>query len=301
MTSSYADSRTSHDTTAMERLTIIGPVVQRASGQRSAPLSVDQDHPFFFDHPLDHVPGILLVTGLLDIVRASADPYLGARTGRGRVRLSLSFARMCELDSRVMLFAEPDPDAPDDGWAVRATQDDATVCSGTVGLVRRGDQLPRWPERGEQVTPIRPDLVHRVDQRNVVLAEPRIATECYDVPLVTPPAGHFLRRHGEQRYGVEEIIESGRQLLTAAGQLAHERPDSRMLWITLTADLPAGAVRSVPLALRWPVCPPRGNVGTFDFTVVTHGTGQPVGTLSYVIKYCTPAAYQRLRGTGARR
>lgn len=38
-----------------------------ASGEISGELLVDQSHPFFFDHKLDHVPGLLLAEGMLQL------------------------------------------------------------------------------------------------------------------------------------------------------------------------------------------------------------------------------------------
>jgi hypothetical protein len=273
---------------------VITPVARRGD-RRTALLLVDQNHPFFFDHPLDHVSGMLLMTGLLDLVRASADPFLGTRSGR-RVRLSLKFVKFCELDQRVLLIAEPDPANGGDKWAIRAVRGDCTVCEGTIELVRDTERLPRWPADGRPVAPCMPALVHRADSSNVVLGAPTICDGCYHVPLVSPPAGHFLRRHGEDRYGVEEMIESGRQLFTAATHIAHEQPaGTQLVWIVLNADLPAAPVRSVPLALDWVVRPPRGNTGVFEFTLVANGTSHRVGSLSYVMKSFTPAAYQQLR------
>jgi hypothetical protein len=274
---------------------VITPVVRRGD-QRRAALVVDQDHPFFFDHPLDHVSGMLLVTGLLDLVRAGVDPHLDVRDGR-RLRLSVKFTRFCELDDRVLLTAEPGAAAGE--WAVSAVQRGTAVCQGTVELVRGRGVLPRWPADTRPVTPLAPGLAHRVDPRNVVLGAPDISPGVYEVPLLSPPYGHFLRRHGDERYGLEEIIEAGRQLFTAATHLAHGRaPDTQLVWIVLTADIPVGAVRSVPLALRWPVCPPRGNTGVFDYGLVVRGTGRPLGSLSYVMKSYPPEEFRNLRENG---
>jgi hypothetical protein len=258
-------------------------------------LVVDQGHPFFFDHPLDHVSGMLLITGLLDLVRASADPFLGTRSGR-RVRLSLKFLKFCVLDRRVLLIAEPTAAGGNDAWTVRAVQEGHPVCEGTVELVTEVQALPRWGVDGGPVIPTAAELTHRADSSNVVIGEPAISPDAYDVPLVSPPPGHFLRRHGDGRYGVEELIESGRQLITAAAHLAHGRPaDTQMIWIVLTADVPAGPVRSVPLSLHWPVQPPRGNTGLFDMSLVARGTSRSVGSLFFVTKNLTPAAYRKLR------
>jgi A-factor biosynthesis hotdog domain len=272
--------------------------VARRGPQRSALLVVDQEHPFFFDHPLDHVPGMQLVTGLLELVRASGDPRLGVRGARGgsRIRLEVNFTKICETDRRVVLFAEPKTADSGTAWDVRAVQDEHTVCAGSVELVRDDRPRPAWAPPAGAVTPIDPQLVHRSDPRNVVLGEPAVTDERYEVPLISPPSGHFLLRHDERRYGVEEIVESGRQFLTALSHVAHGRDrDARMLWLTLSADLPTEPVRSVPLALRWPVSPARGNTATFDYTVLAGGTAHALGSLHYVIKCVSPAVYRRLR------
>ncbi|MEV7013062.1 AfsA-related hotdog domain-containing protein [Streptosporangium sp. NPDC051022] len=298
---SHSHPGTSLDTPAPDRLSVVTPVAGQA-GRCGAVLRVDRDHPFFFDHPLDHVPGMLLVTGLLELVRTRADLSPGT-CGDGRIRLSLTFVRMCELDGRVVLLA--DPPAPGGcAWTVRAVQDDVTVCSGTVEPLdgRREPQAPPYPPgRDLPVTPVARDLVHRVDPRNVLVGEPVISGRAYDASLLSPPSGHFLLRRSEEYHGAEEMIEAGRQLLTVASHLTHGRPrDTMMVWLDVTADLPARPPRSVPLALHWPVRPARGNFGTFGFTLVTRDSGRPLGSLSYGTRCLTPAAYRRLRRNGGR-
>lgn len=272
---------------------VITPVVRRRD-QRRATLLVDQRHPFFFDHPLDHVSGMLLVTGLLDLVRASASPFEDTRGGR-RVRLSIKFARFCELDDRVLLTAEPG--AAQGEWVVSALQGGTAVCQGLVEVVREPEVLPRRADVSARVTPIAAELAHRVDPDNVVLGEPEISSGSYEVPLLSPPTGHFLRRHGDDRYGVEEIVEAGRQLFTAATQLAHGRaPGDQLVWIVVTADIPARLDRAVPLALRWVVSPPRGNTGVFDYGLMVRGSDRRLGSLRYVMKSYSPEEFRQLRG-----
>jgi hypothetical protein len=272
---------------------VITPVVRRGE-RRGATLVVDQRHPFFFDHPLDHVSGMLLVTGLLELVRAGADPFLGERDGR-RLRLSIKFARFCELDDRVLLTAEPG--AGKGEWTVLAAQGGAAVCQGTVEVVREREVLPRRAAGVAPVRPIAAVLAHRVDPSNVVLGEPEFSSGVCEVPLLSPPAGHFLRRYGNDRYGVEEIVEAGRQLFTAATHFAHGRAlGEKLVWIVVTADVPAGLDRAVPLALRWPVRPPRGNTGVFDYDLTVRGSGRRLGSLTYVTKTYSPEEFRQLRG-----
>ncbi|MEO3814495.1 AfsA-related hotdog domain-containing protein [Sphaerisporangium sp. B11E5] len=259
-----------------------------------AVLRVDQDHPFFFDHPLDHVPGMLLVTGLLDLARARA----GVTSGGHATRLRLRFLRMCELEGRISLRADPVRGGPRGAFAVQAVQDDATVCEGTVELTPAAHGDPGPGGRGGPV-PVRPvtrDLVHRADAWNVVLGDLVVTPERYEARLLSPPAGHFLLRHGAGTRAAEEIVESGRQLITAAMHLTHGRPrDTAMLWLTLTADLPALTRHPAPLALRWETTPPRGDRAAFDIAVLSGDTR--VGTLAYATKCMTPAGYARFRAT----
>jgi hypothetical protein len=263
---------------------------------RGDELLVDQRHPFFFDHPLDHVSGMLLLTALLERVRASEGD---AERDAGRMGIDLEFHRLCELDRPVTLFAE----RADDVHTVAAMQDDSAVCSGAITLVPGDSQLPPARDHGP-VVPIAAGLVLRADPRNVLIGEPTVAADHLRAALLSPPPGHFLRRasshhNGDDRYCVEEIVEAGRQFLTVAGYQVHGRPaGTQLVWISLTADLPTAPPRSIPLALRWPVSPARGNRVVFDIDVVVRGTDSVVGQLSFSVRCCTPVAYHRLRAQG---
>ncbi|MFC3980472.1 AfsA-related hotdog domain-containing protein [Streptosporangium jomthongense] len=298
---------TSFGAPASDWLNVITPVEGRP-GRYGATLCVDQNHPFFFDHPLDHVPGMLLVTGLLDLLRDHA-----VLSRDHRVRLSFEFTSMCELGPGIDLSAELSDERGE--WTVLALQEDRPVCAGTVALTEE-PRPESHEEQGPAVSPapIEGGLAHRADPRNVLIGEPTIShdgestgshdgeREEYVVPLVPPPVGHFLFRHGNEHYGLEEMIEAGRQFATAASHLAHERPrDAVMLWLRLAADLPAAPPRAERLTLRWPTQPPRGNRGTFDLTVsrgTATGQGVPIGSLSYGSRALSPASYQRIRQNG---
>src|SRR4051794_28079667 len=82
--------------------TLLGPV-RRLSGQDSwmAALRVDQSDPFFFDHALDHVPGMLILCGMVAVVREC-----NGTAHDGRVAGALTFRRMCELEPAPLLLLE---------------------------------------------------------------------------------------------------------------------------------------------------------------------------------------------------
>ncbi|MFI9155900.1 ScbA/BarX family gamma-butyrolactone biosynthesis protein [Streptomyces sp. NPDC053367] len=93
-------------------------------------LRVDTRHPVLFDHPLDHVPGMLL----MEAARQAAAAAL-----RRPVMLPLSitneFLHYVELDAPCMIEARRDP-SRDDRVTVSAYQDDAVVFRSTVVAAR---------------------------------------------------------------------------------------------------------------------------------------------------------------------
>ncbi|MER7224793.1 ScbA/BarX family gamma-butyrolactone biosynthesis protein [Streptomyces rubradiris] len=94
-------------------------------------LRVDTAHPIFFDHPVDHVPGMVL----LEAARQAAHASTGMRDALP-VGLDSTFERYAELDAPCWIEAEPG--RPDrygrTPTTVRGTQHGETVFTATVTL-----------------------------------------------------------------------------------------------------------------------------------------------------------------------
>ncbi|WP_354641703.1 ScbA/BarX family gamma-butyrolactone biosynthesis protein [Kitasatospora camelliae] len=87
-------------------------------------LHVDQTHPVFFDHPLDHVPGMLL----LEAFRQATGCAAGRATGRTVDELAMvggrtAFTAFCELDAPTFLAVAPVATAAVAGAATGAGAD----------------------------------------------------------------------------------------------------------------------------------------------------------------------------------
>ncbi|GHF71456.1 ScbA/BarX family gamma-butyrolactone biosynthesis protein [Streptomyces griseosporeus] len=82
-----------------------------ASGNRWE-VRADTDHPIFFDHPVDHIPGMVL----LEAARQAAHAATGL-TDALVLDLDSSFARYAELDEPC--YIEADPLGADDGGDVQ--------------------------------------------------------------------------------------------------------------------------------------------------------------------------------------
>ena len=106
----------------------------------AASLIVDHTHPYFFDHPCDHVPGMLLLEGCAQLAQAAFGETLGADAA-GVARYEVSFTQFVEAGIPTTLTARVDrveaygATAGDIRWpSVRLViSQQATVC-GTATL-----------------------------------------------------------------------------------------------------------------------------------------------------------------------
>jgi hypothetical protein len=86
---------------------VIGHPVPLADGA-SAPVLVDIAHPIIFDHPLDHLPGGLIIEAGRQLAWALLGPRAATVTGPARVRCD--FRSFTELDAPSTVTMAPDGD-----------------------------------------------------------------------------------------------------------------------------------------------------------------------------------------------
>jgi hypothetical protein len=99
-------------------------------------LLVDTVDPTFFDLPLDHVPGLMLLEAMRQAATASACRELACPAEAVHVQaVDLGFARFAELDAPVAI--ETQFDGVGHQLAIRLHQHGRTLSEGTVGVVVR--------------------------------------------------------------------------------------------------------------------------------------------------------------------
>ncbi|KUN88673.1 A-factor biosynthesis protein [Streptomyces griseoruber] len=103
-------------------------VLAPADGPDRWQLRVDTAHPVFFDHPLDHVPGMLLLEAARQVAR-----LLGA-DGRSPVLYHALFHRYAELDEPIWIEAKGGHGTD---VQVVGTQGESTVFTCLVGTAAR--------------------------------------------------------------------------------------------------------------------------------------------------------------------
>ncbi|BAJ32389.1 MULTISPECIES: hypothetical protein [Kitasatospora] len=256
-----------------------------------ADLVVDRRDPFFFDRPVDHVPGMLLVCAMADLVAAG-----DAVPAAGRVEAAIAFHTTAALGTPTELRA----DSFEDGRrrAVQVFQPATLIADGWAEFSPAATAPGRTASAPMPVSapvpvpvPVPVRSAHRGRPENVLIGDPSEPGGVVTAAVLSPPAGHPLggRRPGTRR--TEAIIESGRQL---SAWLAHRTtdwpPDARLLPHGLTIDLPYGLPDTLPLALRRRPAPISAHRTEYRYDLITRdGAGsRPLGTLAYTARILRP-------------
>lgn len=274
-------------TVVSERVAACAPERWVARDPRQvATLEVSRHDPYFFDHPLDHMPGMALVSGLLDMVRRGGT---GAPEEPGAwMSLSLEFPAFCELVGPVELEAVPLPGAT----ALRVVQGERVVCDGSV--VFRPTAARAGGSREVAATaPADPALVHRHRVENVLIGTPVIDGEVSSVDVLRPAPGHRLATAPGAPLRVETLIDASRQFGTL---LCHQEfgraPDTTLVLLGLDVEVACGLTGEVRLSRRQTPVPRSRHKSGMDILV----DGEPAGRVDYDYFSAKPAVYRRMRG-----
>lgn len=281
-------------------------------------LVVDRQDPFFFDHPLDHVPGTLQLFALLDMVRATTGSPLGAEGG-SRLRLRVEFPVFCELEGRIRLGCSEVPagEADADGggkrrsWRIRAEQNGCASCVGSVeveldsGPAVRLDQH-RDGAAAEQpngnATQIPGNQVHRAKPENIMIgALAGQNGERVEAPVLRPAPGHFLSGSAVDERGPELLIEAVRQFTVGVEyQLSAERGESQMLLSSISGEF-SGGIFDRPLRLCAMERHHEARLTSQRIGVLGSGGREVLGTFCVTGRAVSQSVYNRIRGRHATR
>lgn len=91
--------------TQSEHVVIGEPVQRYGDGSASAPIVVDIANPTFFDHPLDHLPGALILEACRQLALAALGPRASSVVGPSRLRCD--FHSFAELNSACIVELTP--------------------------------------------------------------------------------------------------------------------------------------------------------------------------------------------------
>lgn len=245
---------------------------------------VDLQDPVFFDHPIDHVPGMLLVVAGLELAEHAA------MLRPANVSFRLTFAKFCELDAPVEVSASRETGRK----SLEFTQSGRSIARGLLG--RRETALPAElaPVPAFQSGSIPRELVHRADPGNIAVG-----------PLTVDAGRVWVRVHEQAAIGgvpprtgaIASIVEAARQFVIAILHLWGKQPmGAKMIFVGLTADVPTAVPQDqMTRALSWhPTAPEQ----TGKLQIDVHAIGDraiKVGSIVIASRCVDDVEYARLR------
>jgi hypothetical protein len=172
-----------------------------------ARLVIDQSHSFFFDHPLDHVPGLLLVEAMNQLAEHEAYRASANAGALHTMSAEVTFSKFCVFGPQTSIIG----DAQDaDGRRIRARVEQAGVinCKGTfeyesyeipASQIRK--QQAAFDEAAEQLslTPCPKELVNKFDEANVMIDTPVRIGSTLNANVLPPHPRNVLV---DNRYGL---------------------------------------------------------------------------------------------------
>jgi hypothetical protein len=279
---------------AVTRASSIGVPTRDEHGESwIAPLVVDDSDPVIFDHSVDHVPGMLMLHGIAELVEWAGPGTGGARCMAGE--FDLRFTRFVEKDRPAHAVIAPDG-APHT-WRVEISQEGHIACAGRAGTMTLGDgdrpaghgvaAAIRSAVRAEAA------IVHRRRPENIVISPLRPAPAGFMVDYLPSEAARTKRF--EHVHCSLDVVEAARQFMIMLSHAACGFGlDRRLVLNRLTVSMPGPFPRTDPVRLH--CAPPRVRGGRIDFAMHARCGDHPAATIGWDITAATPAVYARLRG-----
>jgi 3-oxoacyl-(acyl-carrier-protein) synthase len=180
-----------------------------------AQLLVNEEHPYFFDHPLDHVPGILLLEGGFQLAESRLLDSGENPAGCYASRLEISFKKFVEKNMVSDLFAE---DA-DDALQIRCAQGGAECCSLRLQYSQVQPDLIREARESSFAASAQPPvpspcILHKHRAENVLVSSLTTSAEgLHQVFALSIPPGHFFAEGHSHWHLPLYLLETGRQMM----------------------------------------------------------------------------------------
>jgi len=231
--------------------------VQRSARSLQAQLLVNEAHPYFFDHPLDHIPGILLLEGVLQLVEL-ATPLLSGRAAYVKT-LNIKFQQYVQKEGVIDLHLEQGSDPL--VFNAKVMQGGKLMCTCVLGMAY-SSAFETSPAVDFTATPCRDKaLLHKHREENVIVSDMSGAAQGLSVDTVKLPDEHFFRDGDPEHCSMVYFLEVARQCYM---QIAHSHLriplNIPMNLLALSFTLERPIPRNSPLSLA----PQAGFEGQFQ-------------------------------------
>ncbi|WP_053213859.1 beta-ketoacyl synthase N-terminal-like domain-containing protein [Pseudomonas sp. Q12-87] len=220
--------------------------IQRSPHALQAQLVVDEAHPYFFDHPLDHIPGILLLEGVLQLIELAMPPLSG-RVAYVKT-LEIKFQHYVQKHGAIDLLLEQGKDPQ--VFNAKVMQGEKLMCTCVLGMAY-SSAFETSPAGLFTATPCRDKaLLHKAREENVIVSEMSGIAQGLSVDTVKLPDEHFFQEGDPAHHSMVYFLEVARQCYM---QIAHSHlriplnTPMNLLALSFTLDRPIP--RNSPLSL----------------------------------------------------
>lgn len=187
-------------------------------------LMLDEDHYYFYDHPLDHIPGALLVAGAWELICRSTWDYdpLNPLRSRSIKNIELTFERFAEKDSLVTYSLSC---TGGNAYSIDITcflnQGSNTIGTLKLTLEYRYSKPASMFPMPRDVGNVDKRLVHKQVVDNVLIGVPNRKGNSWICNPQRPEIGHYLCQTSLAFCSLNPlyVLEASRQFLT---YLSHE-------------------------------------------------------------------------------
>jgi phthiocerol/phenolphthiocerol synthesis type-I polyketide synthase C len=280
---------------------VVEEVAFSAGGQVSGLIQVDESHPFFFDHPLDHIPGTLIIESVTQLLAQLVKPIDPDNDKLSAVvkYFSITFRRWIEKQDPTFIELKLTDGTPNClNFSGMMSQRESLVSDLTVAL----EYVPKSQFNGLMKRPeILEDqiLLHKHNIENVLLQPINKGPgNCYECSIALPSEEHLFSEHQNQGLIPLIVIEAARQLVTLLAHTVYGIPQGmRMNLISLEYKADATMVISPHLIFSHQVdsnqVKEASDITRFEI-VINDGT-QDCGAVIFTAQAVDELTYQKQR------
>ncbi|MCP5207269.1 MAG: AMP-binding protein [Hahellaceae bacterium] len=271
-------------------------------------LKLDESHPFFFDHPLDHVPGALVIEAIwqmLDCITAEQDPD-NAELYRYVQRISITFRRWIEKELPTplsLLLMDGGPDSLE--FAGIVTQLGYIACELDLSLkYQQATEVKPLAAKSRQKAPR--ELLHKSNPHNVLISAIRQGShQEFVCDLIPPSLGHVFYNGSVSDAGVRKsvppmyLLEAARQITTHLGHSHYGVPmgsPMNLVAVDMQIQRPLALYEALELA-HTPIIPEGAvlkDIARFEIEI--RSAGQAVGHIGITAQAVDKETYLKQRG-----
>ena len=182
----------------------------------SALLIVNEHHSYFFDHALDHVPGVLLLAGILQLVEVYKADQNNAELFIHQV--DIQFKRYAEKNSPIQISLKHYNSMC---YEIEVTQNHHILCLCTVKITENNKQFIQPNEQSFKPC-VKQNYLHKSIPENILVSDLNYQNQDAFVMTCPIPLDHYFSQGNPKSLSMIYFLEVARQCFML---LAHEMLD----------------------------------------------------------------------------